>query len=556
MVKLLRFIDYQQLMEDYIMKQNIGLPVMLLIVTAFLSSCSDELKIKDHGEIDVPVQELAYLDTRVSAANSAYEKKAVEQLQQELDDLKEEENHSVDEPLAVINPFGTNTTGLYLYFNSADAGKLTYTISAEGTADFKRTAKDANAEAALAEYQLIGLVSGKENTVSVTYTNEEGTRADEYSFKVTAPETTSGYPIAMEQTAASGNTELADGLFVLMGVNNYNGYTFLFDNDGTLRAEIISEDYRMDRMVAYEDSMVFTTTDQKLARMNPLGKITDTYELNGYVMHHDFVINDEGQVLALVSDSAKDTVEDMVMSIDLNTGEQKLLIDFTELLNGYKQTTKPVEMDGKSVWDWLHFNSIDLVGNSLFLSARENSTIIKVDNIYTQPTINYLIGIQDVWAGTEGENLRLQKSSEFPSQAGQHSVTYAADDSLPEGQYYLYMYNNNYWWYESRPDYTGAVIRETSQTFEANDQDRSKFTKYLVDENNRSYDLVQEFDVPYSSIVSNAQLTGDSIVVNSGMAKTLEEYSLEGDLLAQFNYEASLLSYRAFKETFNGYWFE
>lgn len=538
------------------MKQNIGLPVMLLIVAAFLASCSDELKIKDYGEIDVPVQELAYLDTRVSAANSAYEKKAVEQLQQELDDLKEEENYSVDEPLAVMNPFGTNTTGLYLYFNSADAGKLTYTISAEGTADFKRTAKDANAEAALAEYQLIGLVPGKENTVSVTYTNEEGTRADEYSFKVTAPKTTSGYPIAMEQTAASGNTELADGLFVLMGVNNYNGYTFLFDNDGTLRAEIISEDYRMDRMVAYEDSMVFTTTDQKLARMNALGKITDTYELNGYVMHHDFVVNDEGQVLALVSDSAKDTVEDIVMSIDLNTGEQKLLIDFNELLNSYKQTTKPVEMDGKSVWDWLHFNSIDLVGNSLFLSARENSTIIKVDDIYTQPTINYLIGIQDVWAGTEGENLRLQKSSEFPSQAGQHSVTYAADDSLPEGQYYLYMYNNNYWWYESRPDYTGAVIRETSQTFEANDQDRSKFTKYLVDENNRSYDLVQEFDVPYSSIVSNAQLTGDSIVVNSGMAKTLEEYSLEGDLLAQFNYEASLLSYRAFKETFNGYWFE
>ena len=118
------------------------------------------------------------------------------------------------------------------------------------------------------------------------------------------------------------------------------------------------------------------------------------------------------------------------------------------------------------------------------------------------------------------------------------------------------MYNNNYWWYESRPDYKGAVIRETSQTFEANDQDRSKFSKFLVDENNRSYDLVQEFDVPYSSIVSNAQLTGDSIVINSGMAKTLEEYSAEGDLLAQFNYEASLLSYRVFKETFEGYWFE
>ena len=337
------------------MKQNFWFPIaLLLFAVLLLNGCSDEAKMKDHGEKEVAVQQLEFLDTRVSASSSAYDLKVVDQLQQELDDLKTEEKYSVEQPLAVMNPFGTNTTGLYLYFQAKDSGTLTYTISAEGTADFTRTAKDANADATLAEYQLIGLVPGKENTVSLSYVNEEGTRGDEYSFKVTAPATTSGYPIIMEQTASSGNTELADGLFVLMGINNYNGYTFLFDNDGTLRAEIISEDYRMDRMVAFEDSMVFTTTDQKLARMNPLGKITDTFDLNGYIMHHDFVINDDGQVLTLVSDPAKDTVEDLVMSIDLNTGEQKLLIDFNQLLNGYKQKTKTVETDGKSVWDWLH----------------------------------------------------------------------------------------------------------------------------------------------------------------------------------------------------------
>lgn len=538
------------------MKQKIWLSGAALLIAGLLAGCSDEVKIKDHGEIEVSVEELEFLDTRVSPSSSAYDVKIVDKLQEELDALKQEEKYEVDEPLAVMNPFGTNTTGLYLHFQATDSGTLTYTVSAEGTSDFTRDAKDANPDAAEAEYQLIGLVPGKENTVEVTYINEEGTKGDTYSFKVEAPATTSGYPITMEQTASSGNTELADGLFTLMGVNNYKGYTFLFDNTGTMRAEIISEDYRMDRMVAYEDSMVFTTTDQKLARMNPLGKITDTFELNGYIMHHDFVINEDGQVLTLVSDPAKDTVEDLVMSIDLNTGEQKLLVDFNELLSGYKQKTKPVETDGKSVWDWLHFNSIDLAGDSLILSARENSTIVKVDDIYTQPTINYLIGIHDVWEGTEGEELRLKKSSEFPSQAGQHSVTYVADDSLPEGQYYLYMYNNNYWWYESRPDYTGAVIRDTSQTFEANDQDRSKFTKFLVDENNRSYDLAQEFDIPYSSIVSNAQLIGDSIVINSGMAKTLEEYSAEGELLAQFKYEASTFSYRAYKYDFTDFWFE
>ena len=538
------------------MKRKFWLSGAALLFAAMLTGCSEEVKMKDHGEIEVPVEKLEFLDTRVSPSSSAYDVKIVGRLQEELDALKQEEKYEVVEPLAVMNPFGTNTTGLYLHFQTADSGTLTYTVSAEGTTDFTRDAKDANPDATEAEYQLIGLVPGKENTVEVTYINEGGTQGDTYSFKVEAPATTSGYPITMEQTASSGNTELADGLFALMGVNNYAGYTFLFDNAGTMRAEIISEDYRMDRMVAYEDSMIFTTTDQKLARMNPLGKITETFDLNGYVMHHDFVINEDGQVLTLVSDPAKDTVEDLVMSVDLNTGEQKLLVDFNELLKGYKQKTKPVETEEKSVWDWLHINSIDLAGDSLILSARENSTIIKVDDIYTQPTINYLIGIHDVWEGTEGEDLRLEKSSEFPSQAGQHSVTYAADDSLPEGQYYLYMYNNNYWWYESRLDYTGAVIRDTSQTFEANDQDRSKFTKFLVDENSRSYDLVQEFDVPYSSIVSNAQLTGDSIVINSGMAKTLEEYSAEGELLAQFNYEASMFSYRVYKYTFMDYWFE
>ena len=55
-----------------------------------------------------------------------------------------------------------------------------------------------------------------------------------------------------------------------------------------------------------------------------------------------------------------------------------------------------------------------------------------------------MIGEPSVWAGTDEASSFLTKSGDFSDTGGQHSITYVADDSLPDGQYYMYMFDNNF----------------------------------------------------------------------------------------------------------------
>lgn len=50
-----------------------------------------------------------------------------------------------------------------------------------------------------------------------------------------------------------------------------------------------------------------------------------------------------------------------------------------------------------------------------------------------------MIGSDQFWNSTGYESQLLTKTSDFSMQAGQHYVTYEENNSLPKGQYYLYM---------------------------------------------------------------------------------------------------------------------
>lgn len=68
--------------------------------------------------------------------------------------------------------------------------------------------------------------------------------------------------------------------------------------------------------------------------------------------------------------------------------------------------------------------------DQIIISSRETSTILKVDDIYGTPYIDYMIGEEIFWEDSEYEHLILDKVVDFASQTGQHTVTYMEDDSL------------------------------------------------------------------------------------------------------------------------------
>lgn len=92
-----------------------------------------------------------------------------------------------------------------------------------------------------------------------------------------------------------------------------------------------------------------------------------------------------------------------------------------------------------------------------------------------------MIGDETFWEGTAYEDLLLEKEGGFTIQGGQHSVTYEEDESLGEGQYYLYMFNNNIGISTSNPSFDWSSVGLTENT--SKNGETSYYYKYLVDEN-------------------------------------------------------------------------
>ena len=131
-----------------------------------------------------------------------------------------------------------------------------------------------------------------------------------------------------------------------------------------------------------------------------------TYPLGGYELHHDINYGPDNTVVALAEAPGRTTVEDLVIEVDLETGAVTELVDFSELMADYKDAyTHAIGATDTffwqaGEWDWIHLNTVEYLPgeDSLVVSSRETSAIIKVTNVHGEPAVSYLIGDEN--AGT------------------------------------------------------------------------------------------------------------------------------------------------------------
>ena len=474
---------------------------------------------------------------------------------------------SMDAPLAVLDPFGTGSNGLLLSFQTERRSQIRYTVhttSAE-LPDYTAVAQssaDGNSFSRNHCFLLIGLVPGETNEVTLEALGERGRVQQTVTFTIEMPEAISGYANQLDTTDGDSTAALTDGLYYAMGLGDYYGYTFFFDNDGVLRYEMVLEGFHSDRFLYTDGGLYTCVSSRKIALMSPLGQAVRVYDLGQYELHHDINWGPDGTILALVNDTKQDTVMDVVVSLNPETGEVSEVVDFSELMDGYYgEMTHPVPITGGSFWqagedDWLHLNSVQYMekDDSILVSSRETSTIIKVSDIGGTPTLSAFIGDPAFWADTPYADLCYAMDGGFVAQYGQHDVELVADDSLEDGQYLLRMYDNNYWSLSTRDGYDPELADSVSTSLTSGDA--SYITFYLVDDNAKTFSLVEQHAVPYSAIVSNAQEIGGNFVVNSGVAHQFGEYDSDGNLIRAFDYDCMMNGYRVMKGDFVGYWFQ
>lgn len=503
-----------------------------------------------------------------------YDEEVQDRLAYTLLQLTQEENYTLESPLAILNPFGTGSNGLYLYFGTNNPTKVQYTVSVEdeSIADYTAWANNAGEDgfSRVQEFLLIGLVPGQENTVTLTAYNRQGAQTQSASFTIDMPEPTSGYDVTLETVDGDSAQELSNGLYYAMGIGGQYGYTFFYDNDGVMRYEMVLEGYHSDRFLWDDDGSLITCVGStKVARLNRFGQVTQVYDLGTYELHHDINWGPEGTILALATDLEGETVEDQVLQIDLESGEVTHIVDFTQVFQSYFENTRPVQATdpfglwSEGEWDWLHLNSLqyDESDNSIIVSSRETSTIIKCA-LGEEPQIVWMAGNPDFWEGTDFAQYSLEAQGDFSYQYGQHDVELMSSEEVEalgfeapeEGQLYLRVYDNNYYAMSSRDDFQVEVPEDVG-TANMEDGVDSHVYYYLVDEGAGTFTLVDSFDLPYSSLVSNAQWRGDSYTVNNGVHQCFEEYDQQGSLIRQYKYTCTANGYRVMKDDFEGYWF-
>lgn len=491
--------------------------------------------------------------------------------QEQLTAERDKEPHGIDDIYVKDDPYGTNTRSLYVYFTTEQPASVSYTVSAEGYPDFSADAYEgADGPVTEHEFLVLGLLPDVTNTITLTVTDESGDVVERViERKGLGLLGTEEVRLEQPVTAADG-TELGDGLYAILGNDSDDqDFMFYYDVNGVLRGEVPILFYRSHRLLFDDDGLMwFSVSTEKMAAMDRLGRLVRILDLGDrYILHHDYAFDADQNLVLLATELNRDDgcVQDQIIKLDTDTGEVTPLLDMGDMFPEYKMSTDHAGIDESDItatgkWDWIHFNTIQMLPDgSALLSARETSTIIKIDDLEGTPTLDYMIGEPSVWAGTPQEDDFLTKVGDFSDTGGQHSITYVDDPALPDGQYYLYMFDNNYGSAQTRPDFDWTVIDGIVTKYSiATEGAYSQYRRYLVDENAGTYTEVNAFDVPYSPLVSSAQeLDGGRVLIDSGLQGLFGVYDEStGELLAQYRMKLNTsYIYRIYEYDFKGFYF-
>lgn len=461
---------------------------------------------------------------------SNYQQEALAQMNK----LKEAKIYSTENPLFIQNPFGTNSSSLYVYFGAPTQQIILYYIvsaSDETIPDFSDTMYFNSANTLDLEGQMIGLIAGQQNKIVLDVRDDAGSKISKKAYFIDVPAKASGVAQRLS-IETSDNVEYTRGLLNYLVKEKDSSYFVFYDNNGILRGEIPTYVRQPDaRILPAGNQIFYEYSDNLFALLNNLGFVVQTYSYDGGDNIIDYDYDSSQRKVLLITEDAETLSRDKVVSLNLDSGEWYLLVDFKNLLRSYFKSLASGEEETQEKSDWLGLNYIYAVeGKDLIVFSKELNSIIRVNNIYSQPVIRWIIAKENQWKDTSLESLVLSISGKnIIGTIG--SVAYSTSKKLKEGQIYL------------------SLISSQSQ------ETSIIFGKYIVDENQNRFRLQQSLTLPSNYNNCSAIGYGTHAIIALWSESSITEYNNKGEIMLRMILPSTNFSYRIYKYTMDRYWF-
>lgn len=534
---------------------------------------------------------------KYKSLKDVYDQTESAKAEENLTDIKKKaKKYTPEDALWAYNPYGTNYSSMYVYFNTDGKSYCKYTISVKDDKipDFTRTliANGSGNVASEHEYQLIGLVPGKKNYITLQLYNRKDQLSDKIVYSVDIPKSSTGMQTRLSTSDGRSRQEISNGLYTVFGKGktdtkktvrtvskkiNKNGKTItqkvkksvtkkikkyaiaMYDNSGILRSEMPLDGHMAKNMQVIYDSIVYPCAQDKFVRVNNLGQVTKVYRINGYRQDGEFAYDGYGNIYFIASALGKNTTKNSkIMGLELETGKVSLKLDFDSLISDmYKKSGRRS--------DWIDINSVQVCGtNKLMVSSRALSSIFKVSNVGSIiPKLDYIIADKDIWSKCKKLKKKvLKKYSKDDADASATADPSATDDTesiesiLNEGKKKPDPFRSQYGQNAITCNSSGTVItmlNNNSGKYAKKSNNRSYYYQFKVNESAKNYRVSEKKAFEKTADNGNIIKDGNKYIYCCSDKNKFLETDATGKLIKSFKTGSGV--YRVYKNDWKNFWF-
>ena len=296
-------------------------------------------------------------------------------------------NYTIENPLVKYNPYLINPLAAVVLFKTEKETAVTVTVLGKEhpLGDIRHTFPKAKTHI----LPILGLYADYDNTVEIElyrgYKKTIHIKTEPLGKdvpKLIHMNTTAGYLRDQIIIITPALTQLATGFDYQGEIRWYLNIPVVFDLKRLKNGNICVGTDRL-LQIPYYMSGIY--------EMSMAGKIYKEFGIPGGY-HHDQFEMEDGNLLVLTEDLRSDTVEDMCVLVDRNTGEILKTWDYKDFLDpGCSKS------GSWSAHDWFHNNAVwyDKNTNSLTFSGRHIDSMVNID--YDTGKLNWIIGDPTGW---------------------------------------------------------------------------------------------------------------------------------------------------------------